>query len=300
MVLAWSRFASRHAEIIRTKSTSPTTPFSALLSFSRSFRSFRASICWRRSSRARSIACMVASVDFFGPPGRSPSTERRWTWGMAAVASAASRGSPGCSCACVTGGGQPGCLWVQGMLSTCAVSRRSSAGSREFVPSGAATGFSARISTDLAAHQETQTPGARPQNRFDSRVRARVEARLRRVQRSTDKCTRSGQNRAFLRVFLPVRADESPTSLYYEPSSTTGSSWTKSALRHDLPGGIVVERLPRGQQPRKLVAQLGAAAARRPGPRSVIETRPHPTTNAPRRPRATPGPAPNSARGVVG
>ena len=35
------------------------------------------------------------------------------------------------------------------------------------------------------------------------------------------------------------------------------------SLRHDLPGRVVVERLPRGQQPRKLVAQL------RPLPRDV-------------------------------
>ena len=138
---------------------------------------------------------------------------------------------------------------MQGMLSTCAVSRRSSAGSREFVPSGAATGFSARISTDLAAHQETQTPGARPQNRFDSRVRARVEARLRRVQRSTDTAGHvEAKTVLFCGFFCPSRADESPTSLYYEPSSTTGSSWAMRALRHDLPGRVVVERLPRGQQ----------------------------------------------------
>ena len=37
----------------------------------------------------------------------------------------------------------------------------------------------------------------------------------------------------------------------------------KRPLRHDLPGGIIIKRLPRGQQPRKLVAQL------RPLPRDV-------------------------------
>ena len=31
----------------------------------------------------------------------------------------------------------------------------------------------------------------------------------------------------------------------------------RDPLRHDLPRGIVVERLPRGQQPRKLVPQFG-------------------------------------------
>jgi len=35
------------------------------------------------------MAWIVASVDFFAPPGRSPSTERRWTWGIFGAGAAA-------------------------------------------------------------------------------------------------------------------------------------------------------------------------------------------------------------------
>ena len=127
------------------------------------------------------------------------------------------------------------------------------------MPSGAATGFSARMSTDLAAHQETQTPGARPTKIDSTHVRARVDACFRPPPRPTNTAGHVEAKSALLCGFLP-RGPPMHRRHPFSPAPGHRNNrrlMEKSILCHDLPGGVVVERLPRGQQPRKLVPQFG-------------------------------------------
>ena len=155
-----------------------------------------------------------------------------------------------------------GCLLVQGMLSTCAVSRRPSRGSHEFVASGAATAFSARMSSGIWLLTRRPSRRAAVIDRFDPCTYS-VETPVCDPSDAPPTAGRVEVKSAFFCGFFCLRADEIAQPLLRAQHRTRKLIMDKRALRHDLPGGVVVERLPRGQQPRKLVAQL------RPLPRDV-------------------------------